>query len=104
MESNLAIISKATPWKYVKVVLFDVCAIFDWSWNIYVVNLLDIFQKKCWPACNVAKMLKCVNDDSFSFERYPDFLTQMQEYVDDPVTLCDIVGSRFIKVKSTLMR
>ncbi|XP_031628421.1 synaptic vesicle glycoprotein 2C [Contarinia nasturtii] len=35
-----------------------------------------------------------------TFMWYPDFLMQMQDYIESPYTLCNIVGSSFISAKS----
>lgn len=61
--------------------LFDVYLIFDWAWHIHVVGVFHLVEKIFHHCFHIQN-------------RYPDFLTRMQDYVNEPYTLCQVVSSR----------
>lgn len=99
----MAIISTAKRCKHISVVLFNVCSVFNRSRNIHVVRYSLAFIAFFFAEDNstICILFYClIHLEIFIHnKRYPDFLTQMQDYIDDSHTLCSIVGSGELIVK-----
>lgn len=83
--------------QHCKTVLFDVYFVFYWTWDIYVVNYLFLWF---FNSLSTSIQFQSFYDKSLLFNRYPDFLTQMQDYVNLSYTLCNVVGGKIFPIKS----
>lgn len=81
----MAIVRSAPSGQYGEIVLSHVRIIFMRTRHIHVVNIEAQFQ--LFP--NMCVLI----DIYYSLNRFPQFLTQMQEHVDEAVTLCQVVGT-----------